>query len=115
MKPFRAPAAAPSRTAGALNGFITLRLMSFLATLGTMANVVGGLAIIVQPTPHNLQSVLRTLLNNQVFVPLTIVYPLVLTIEWWHSSGDTPGWRLPSVRWVKRTECTIRRPEHGRH
>lgn len=69
--------------AGALNGFITLRLMvpSFLATLGTMA-IFRGLAIHISNQPRTIYNqTFIGLFNNQLLgIPLTIVYPLVLTV-----------------------------------
>lgn len=69
--------------AGAINGFITLRLMvpSFLATLGTMA-IYRGLAIHISNQPRTIYDPsFVNLFNNQLFgIPLTIVYPLVLTV-----------------------------------
>ena len=69
--------------AGAVNGFISLGLQvpSFLATLGTMA-IYRGLAIYISNQPRTIyEKSFVSLFNNQLFgVPLTIVYPLALTI-----------------------------------
>jgi ribose transport system permease protein len=69
--------------AGALNGFITLQLMvpSFLATLGTMA-IYRGLAIHISNQPRTIYNAsFVRLFNNPLFgIPLTIVYPVVLTV-----------------------------------
>lgn len=69
--------------AGMVNGFITLRLLvpSFLATLGTMA-IYRGLAIYIsnQPRTINDESFVALFNTEIAGIPLTIYYPVVLTI-----------------------------------